>query len=517
MKALRTLILFLPVLLFASLSTTQAQSSSVRFGWTEDHETYGLLYRPFRMSLVPGLSTNGTDATQFSSRVSINLIAGYNGGLEDGFELGIVNINKYYTHARFQLGAVNVSGGRLAGVNLAALVNYADSEMLGVQLAGGFNISREQSAGIQLSGLGNIAGSDLQGFQYSGIMNIAGRDLEGLQLAGVLNVGQQDISGLQLAGVTNFAGRDMEGMQLAGIGNLARRDASGLQVSGLFASAGRDLEGLMVTGGLSLGGRDVSGLVVSGLGLIAGRDAEGLLVSGLGTVAGGDISGLTVSGLFTAGNTIEGLTVSGFGNFARDITGLSVAGIANISTSATGLQVAPFNYARHFEGMPIGLISWYGNGRKNIDVWGNEQGFVNVGLKTGTHEIYNMISLGFNPAITDREVVQVGWHIGRYQTLEESWNRPGLTQYFVKKDFSATLMADDDSEVSTLNNQYSYRYLLGAQLAGGFSVYAGPTLNMLITNHPNREDFYPYSLFSTSRGNTDYRFWIGFTMGVQLF
>ena len=348
-------------------------------------------------------------------------------------------------------------------------------------------------------------------------MNVAGRDSEGLQLAGVVNAGRRDVSGLQLAGIINFAGRDMEGLQLSGVGNAALRDASGLQVSGIFSTAGRDLEGLVVTGGLTLAGREASGLVVSGLALFAGADVEGLIVSGLGTISGGDISGLSVSGLLTIGNTFEGMMVSGLGNFAQDITGLSVAGFANISYSATGMQIAPFNFARHFEGVPIGLISWYGNGRKHIDVWGNEQGFVNVGLKTGTQEIYNMISMGFNPTITDREVAQLSWHIGRFQTLDEAWIRPNLSNYFVKKDWSISVLVDDDTEKSTLNHQYAYRYLLGSKFTNGLAVYGGPSLNLLITNHVNRDDFTPYTIFETSKGNTDYRFWIGFSLGLQLF
>ncbi|MCC5927478.1 MAG: hypothetical protein JJU41_13075 [Bacteroidetes bacterium] len=517
MKAIYTASLFALLVIAFPFSSVNAQSSGVSFGWTDDHETYGLLHRPFRMSLLPGISTNGTDATRYSARFSINLIAGYNGGLEDGYELGIVNINKYYTHARFQLGAVNVSGGRLAGINLAAAANYAGTDVQGLQLAGGVNIARNNMEGVQLSGLGNIAGANMRGFQYSSLMNIAGEDIEGIQVGGMINAGRGDMSGIQIASIINFSGNDMEGIQLSGVGNLALQDASGLQVSGLFSAAGRDIEGLNVTGGMMVAGRDASGLLVSGLGLVAGDDIEGLVVSGLGTIGGGDISGLTVSGLLTIGKTIEGLSVAGFSNIAQDITGLSVAGFANISTSATGLQIAPFNYAQHFEGLPIGFISWYGNGRKNIDIWGDELGFLNFGVKTGTREIYNMISLGIKSVGNGNEAAQLGWHLGRIQPLDEAWNRPALENYFVKRGWSATLMVDDDSAIETLNQQYAYSYLLGRTLGNRFSVYAGPSFNMLITNHPNRDDFTPYTIFETSRGNTDYRFWVGFTAGVQIF
>ena len=110
---------------------------------------------------------------------------------------------------------------------------------------------------------------------------------------------------------------------------------------------------------------------------------------------------------------------------------------------------------------PVGLISLYGNGRKNIDIWGDELGFVSAGLKTGTIANHNLLSFGFNPAITDRDVFQLAWHVGRIKTLDEAWNRPSLDRYFVKRDWSFTVLVDGDRDLVDRNHLIRYRYLLG--------------------------------------------------------
>lgn len=196
--------------------------------------------------------------------------------------------------------------------------------------------------------------------------------------------------------------------------------------------------------------------------------------------------------------------------------GIQIAGLANIANRAEGVQIGLINYARHFEGMPIGLISYYENGRKNIDIWITETGFSHVGLKLGTRQVYNMVSFGYNPFISSRDVWSVGWSIGSYKTLDDAWNNPKLTSYFSHADFSIQKIQDNRWS-HTLNNLYSYRYMLGKDFTNGFSVYAGPTLNLLVTRQEGYEVYVPYTIFEGTRKGRDYSFWIGFTAGLQLF
>lgn len=161
-KALTILVLLIG---FLATQTVQAQ-----------HDP-DLKYRKFRVTLFPGLSTNGVDAPDYSAKYSLNIIAGYHGAL-DGYEIGVININRYYSEG-LQLGVLNGTGGDMAGLNIGGLGNYAHGDMQGLQFAG----------------LGNLAEGFVQGLQFAGIANIAGNDIQGIQAAGILNGAAGDFDG----------------------------------------------------------------------------------------------------------------------------------------------------------------------------------------------------------------------------------------------------------------------------------------------------------------------------------
>jgi hypothetical protein len=444
-----------------------------------------LLFRKFRVSIVPGLSTNGLNAPQYSAKYSLNIIAGNNGGL-DGYELGLVNINQRYARG-FQAGLLNVTGGDMSGVNFAGLLNTSGGPMQGIQGAGIMNISQAGIAGMQFAGIGNIAGQSIEGIQAAGIFNIGGSSLEGLQFAGIMNISGGEIAGLQGAGVMNISRMAMNGLQVAGSVNIAGGSLEGLQLAGGANIAGGNMEGLQLSGGVNIARTNMEGLQLAGGANIA-RFGEGLQIAG-----GANIS-----------QTFEGLQISGFLNYAARME---------------GVQIGVLNLARDFEGVPLGLISLYGNGRKNLDIWVNEAGFVHAGFKTGTEEVYNMISVGYNPAITDRDVLSLGWTIGRHRSLTEAWNRPGLDDYFVNADLSFTKIVegDDLDNIDKLNNLFTWRYLMGRTFGDNFSVYAGPSLNVLVSEDARNDDYTAYTIFERSTSDYDVKGWIGFTFGMQLF
>jgi hypothetical protein len=428
-----------------------------------------LLFRKFRVTLVPGLSTNGLNAPSYSAKYSLNIIAGNNGGL-DGYELGLININQRYVRG-FQTGLLNISGGEMSGVSFAGIMNTSRGEMQGIHVAGIMNISERSISGMQFAGIGNISGRDIEGIQAAGIFNIAAGDLSGMQFAGIMSIAGQEMSGLQGAGVINISQMNMSGLQAAGSANITGGNMEGLQVSGGLNIARSRMEGLQATGGMNIA-----------------RHGEGLQIAGAANIS----------------RSFEGLQVSGFFNYADQFE---------------GVQIGVLNIARDFDGVPLGLVSLYGNGRKNLDLWVNEAGFVNAGFKTGTHEIYNMLSVGYNVGITDRDVLSLGWTIGRHRTLTEAWQRPGLDDYFVNADLSFTKIIEGDNleGIDKLNNQFTWRYMLGRTVGDNFSVYAGPSLNVLVSEDVRNADYAPYSLLERSTSNYDVRGWIGFTVGMQLF
>lgn len=404
MSTKRFLFLFIIGLCLATVAPIQAQDQPDN-SW----EKYQMEYRLFRFALVPGLSTNGIDATDYASKYSLNILAGYNGALDNGFELGgLVNANKYYSH----------------GVQIAGLANY----------------SGEETAGVQLAGLGSYSGDDMQGIQFAGLSNWAAEDMQGIQFSGILN----------------FAGENSQGLQF--------------------------------TGGLN----------------IARNDMQGLMAAGIGNISTGNMQGIVASGGFNYAESFQGISMAPL-NINKQFQGIQIGNV-NVAREGQGIQIGLINYAKEFEGVPVGLISYYGNGRTNFDTWTSETGFTNLGLKLGTEPVYNMISIGYN-ALLDRDVWQVGWSIGRLHQYE---------RHYLYTDFSYFKINEGDW-TEDLNSIFKYRLLFGKEIGSGLKFYGGPTINMLISKVPESNDYTLYRLFDFEAKGRQYVFWVGLSLGVELF
>jgi hypothetical protein len=404
-----------------SFSSTLAQDRDYK----SLHDRYGLSYRSFRISFVPGLSTNGIRSTRYASRYSLNILAGYNGALDRGLEVGsLINANKYYTH------------------------------------------------GTQIAGIGNYSGAETSGVQIAGVFNYSGEEMQGLQFAGIANLSRDDMQGIQVTGGFNWTAGTAQGIHISGLANIAKTD-----MQGLFSA---------------------------GFGNITSGSMQGILLAGITNFSGGDMQGIVVSGLLNSSEFVQGIAVGSI-NISKEIQGMQI-GALNAAREVQGIQIGLINYAHTMEGLPIGLISYYSTGRHNADVWVSDAGFINTGIKLGTEEVYNMISIGYNPAL-NRDVWQLGWSIGRHYEYQS---------HFQYSDFS--IFKINESEwTSDLNLLFKYRLLFGKNLGSGIQLYGGPTFNMLISKIPESNDYTWYRLFDFEAKRRSYIFWIGYSIGLELF
>jgi hypothetical protein len=446
-----------------------------------EYDYQGLNYRKYRITLVPGISSNGVDAPQYTAKYSLNVIAGYHGGL-DGFELGPINITKKYARGA-QIGALNITGGDMQGLHIGGVLNYAKSDV----------------HGLQFGGIGNISGGDMQGMQFAGITNIAKGDLQGIQLAGI----------------GNFAGGTMQGVQLAGIANVSNYEMQGLQFSGIANITNGTMQGMQFTGIANISNGTSQGLIGAGIANIANGSSQGLYYAGILNYSE-DFQGIAMSGIVNYAEATQGIQLAGLMNIAQDFQGIQVAGLLNYADHAQGIQIGLLNLADHFEGVPIGLISWYNNGRHQLDIWGSDGGMLYAGLKTGTREVYNMLSIGYNPTITTRDVWALAWSIGLHLDLDEAWDNPRYKGYYLNRDITIQHIQEGKYNEKSINHIYSYRYLLGKDLRNGLSFYAGPSLNMMISKDPRNNDYTWYTIHDINRKGRDYKFWIGLSAGFQL-
>lgn len=171
---------------------------------------HGNTIRPFQISFIPFFGTNGAQSGEFINCFSLNILAGYSGGV-NGFELGgLVNMDRY-----------DVNACQIAGIG-----NLVAGSTRGFQCGGIFNLSR-QMTGSQVAGILNRA-TDANGVQISGLTNLAeqGRIT---QIAGLTNA-TRGTSRVQIAGLSNTCSKN-EAIQIAGLANIAKE--AGNQISGL--------------------------------------------------------------------------------------------------------------------------------------------------------------------------------------------------------------------------------------------------------------------------------------------
>jgi hypothetical protein len=202
--------------------------------------------KPFQVTFITPLGTNGTEAPRIINNFSFNILAGYNGGV-DGFELGgFLNIANDYVKG-FQIGGFgNITGGDSKAGQLAGFMNINGGQAEGFQGAGFINITGGSAEAIQVGGFTNISGP-LKGVQVSGFGNIA-RKTKGVQAAGFGNIADK-IKGLQASGFMNVAG-DMKGAQVAGFLNRAA-DIKGVQGGG-FINIAEKVKGVQIAGFINI-------------------------------------------------------------------------------------------------------------------------------------------------------------------------------------------------------------------------------------------------------------------------
>ncbi|MDX1591220.1 MAG: hypothetical protein R3283_04620 [Balneolaceae bacterium] len=373
----------------------------------------------------------------------------------------------------------------------------------------------DYTAKYSINILGGAHGG-LDGAEIGGLFNYTRYYSSGVQLAGFANLTSGTMDGIQIAGFVNGSANAMSGMQLSGFANLAGGSASGLQVSGFINGSRENLDGLFVTGGLNISGDNTSGLYVSGIGTIAGQNIDGMSISGVLTASRGSISGFAVSGVLNSSQVMDGFSAAGLINLSKSMSGLQAAPI-NIAQTASGMQIGLINFASEFEGLPVGLISLYGNGRKNVDFRFSDGGFTDIGLNLGTYRVYNMLFAGYNPLL-DRDVYRVGVAIGMERRMSDVFRKMSDTDWFINQEISYAHHIEGSWSWDK-NGIWSYKYLLGKRYGNGFSLYAGPTLNMQIvrTSIEGANEYTWYSFWSPSGHGRDYRFWVGFTAGVRIF
>jgi len=266
--------------------------------------------------------------------------------------------------------------------------------------------------------------------------------LDGVELAGLFNINKQDVRYLQLAGLFNVVGGNFCGVQLAGLGNHVAKRSSGLQMAGIYNLAKKR----------------------------------------------------------------NGLSVAGITNITSDTAkGLQVAGILNKAKTMNGVSVGIVNIADTLNGYALGLLNLSHNGYHRIMVYSNEIAAANVGLKTGNHKLYAVLSAGIQPS-DQLTYFAIGLGIGHDFVFND--------RYTLSAEFSNHSLLSGKLKhghnINRINALFDYR------ITPKFSLFGGPSFNFYYTadgaeDEEGQVTRHKFGLMDIGRNKG----WIGWTVGLS--
>mgnify|MGYP006282521989 CR=1 FL=1 len=202
---------------------------------------------PFQLTFIYPLGTNGILSKEYTHNFSLNLIAGYSGGLEG------VELSGFAGHLKNDMKGVQLAGfsnsllGVGDGVQLSGFSNFIRGNFKGVQISGFSNIVNADAEATQISGFSNIIVGSVTGPQISGYINIVTQNSDYGQISGFVNVTVAESDGMQLAGFTNYSKGNNAG-QITGFANVNTRDMKGVQLSGFANVNTGKVDGVQLTG-----------------------------------------------------------------------------------------------------------------------------------------------------------------------------------------------------------------------------------------------------------------------------
>lgn len=221
------------------------------------------------------------------------------------------------------------------------------------------------------------------------------------------------------------------------------------------------------------------------------------------------MKGLQLSCGTAISNIADGAQISLLANITNNIEGLQLS-IINYADSVNGLQFGLLNLSDANEGISIGLISYVKEAGLGSDLWLDETGFVNIGLRTGTKNFHNILSYGYGLLSNSKAniLASLSYTIGGDFYLTNN--------YFFITDFMISAIWDQNlSSGSGVYTVYKLRTLLGIILSNEISIFFGPTYNYLVAGQTKDTDFVPLQLDCTVSEGKQYVSWIGFVLGLR--
>lgn len=266
------------------------------------------------------------------------------------------------------------------------------------------------------------------------------------------------LEGSEFGGLLNIERDYVKGVQFAGFGNLVRNHVTGSQFAGF----------------MNVNGGAVKGAQFAGFVNTTGPGSEAIQFAGFTNVLLGNVKGAQVAGFVnvTKGN-VQGLQIAGFANVSNGrVDGAQVSGFINVARHVKGAQVGIINIADTIQGAQIGLINIAKNGYRRFEIWASDALYANIAYKMGTRGFHTIFALG---AQGDLDYFRYGYGFGIGTEI-------GLgNRLAVNIDALGYHINEDEIWTSKLNELYQVRSTLGVRLGNHSYFFAGPALNVMVS------------------------------------
>ena len=201
-------------------------------------------------------------------------------------------------------------------------------------------------------------------------------------------------------------------------------------------------------------------------------------------------------------------------NVADKVSGLQFAGVVNVAKEVRGVQFGVVNYSDTCSGVPIGIFNIVKHGGKQeLEVGLSDAFNTYASFKLGVDRFYTIFSAGVNYVLHSEPIYGVGMGWG----TDTSWKKAGWANQIEAIGYYIT--EDGKFRLGT-NVLAQLKFTISKQIRPHFKVFAGPTLNLTVSDYTNPEtgaigsSLKPYSILHTN-GKTAVNGWVGFTAGVR--
>jgi len=290
------------------------------------------------------------------------------------------------------------------------------------------------------------------------------------------------------------------------------------------------------------------------------KNASGFILSGLATRIHNSGKGLSIAGFFSQSRTFSGVQIvplnfvqetmngiqigilnraeklnglqSGIFNNTEKLNGIQV-GMLNAAEEANGLQLGIANYSKSggiqigFANMsddndyPIGFINIIKNGEKSIDITVDEIGSINANFRSGGRYLYGIIGLGFNlkpgrDKLTFEGGIGGRIHFSKKFRVNTEISITQLEDAYIQVNWNGKEDKRRDDHDYMIATKTSLRLLPQFRIGKRFGLFAGPSLNYVLTHDPRNKNLFPSShLWRDFENNSFKQLHIGYTAGIQ--